>query len=209
MNTWVTKLLAIVVLSNLLSACTSEYVFNKDFPKNGPVWIKATPQAPLPEPEPIPEPEPVMSVGEQNSLAMENLGNLGFEAEETDKGVLVFLPPNIYFQGSKSSINLDAREKISQIASELNQDYLVERSVEVSGHTDSVGPEQVNLALSKLRAEAAAEELLFSKVNKARITTTWFGETKPRENERNTDGTLSKTNQSLNRRVEFTILNPQ
>lgn len=150
-----------------------------------------------------------MSVSEQNSLAIKNLGNKGFPTEETESGVVVFLPPDIHFQGSKSTINLQAREKISQIASEVNKEYLEKRIIAISGHTDSIGPAQNNLALSKLRAEAAAEELVFSKVKKTRLKTLWFGETKPRKPETNADGTPNKANRTVNRRVEFTILNPQ
>lgn len=200
------KGLAVSVSLFSLGACTSEHVRNPDFPESGPVWVKKT----LPAPEPAPEPvvEPAMSVSEQNSLAIENLGKQGFETQENDKGVIVFLPPDIYFQGSKASIDLEAREKIAQIAFEVNQDYLLERSIEVSGHTDALGPEDNNMTLSKLRAEAAAEELVFSKVDRARLLVTWFGETKPRI-EAPANGFLSREDRALNRRVEFTILNPQ
>lgn len=206
MNVSASKWLLASVLSISLSACTSDHVRNPDFPQSGPVWIKKAPPVVAPAPEPVPE--PVMSVSEQNSLAIENLGKQGFETEESEKGVIVFLPPNIYFQGSKSNISLDAREKIAQIASEVNQEYLLERSIEVSGHTDSIGAADGNMSLSKLRAEAAAEELVFSKVNRDRLKVLWFGETQPRIADP-VNGILNREDRALNRRVEFTILNPQ
>jgi len=211
MNKWVTNRLILVSITStvLLSACTSDHVYNPDFHKSGSVWVKKQTPEPVSEPAPIPEPEPAMSVSEQNSLAIENLSNQGFETQETEQGVVVFLPPDIYFQGAKSNIDLEAREKIAQIASEVNKEYLVERFIDISGHTDSNGPEQLNLSLSKLRAEAAAEELVFSKVKKTRLKVQWFGETKPRKEEKNANGTIIRANQALNRRVEFTILNPE
>ena len=40
------------------------------------------------------------------------------------------------------------------------------------------------------------------------LITTWYGESKPRFAEFNEDGTVNQENRSLNRRVEFVILNP-
>jgi len=199
-----TLLLAVLVG---VSACSSDLVVNKDYKTSGPIWVKK--QEPAPPPPPEPEPEPVMSLAQQNSQAVSAFEDQGFEAEITEQGVVVYLPPTIYFEGSKSDINLEARAKIAEIAAEVNKDYLVGREIEVSGHTDSVGDAEINLALSKKRAEAAASELTFSKVAVTRLVTRWFGETRPRLNELNEDGSINRTNRDLNRRVEFVILNPQ
>lgn len=190
------------------TACTSDHVLNDNFP-NGPVWVKKVEPAPEPVPEPEPEPEPEPSLAELNEKAVSAFEDQGFEAEITDKGVVVYLPPTIYFEDSKSDINLEARLKIGEIAQEVNKDYLRDREIEVSGHTDSVGDEAINLALSKKRAEAAASELVFSKVALTRMITRWYGESSPRLPEINADGTVNKQNRSLNRRVEFVVLNPQ
>ncbi len=182
---------------------------NPNFPHTGPMLIeKAEPVVVVPEPEPIPEPEPKMSVDEQNTLAISNFGEKGFEAEQVEKGVVVYLPPEIYFNGSGAKIDLEARNKISQVAEELNKDYLLERRVEVIGHTDSTGVPENNLGLSKLRAESASGELVFSKVNASRIELTWLGDTAPRYPESNSDGSINYKNRARNRRVEFIILNP-
>lgn len=188
-----------------LSACANK-VYNPDWAKNGePIWVD--PVAAAPAPAPAPEPT-ALSVSEQNSRATNVFNDLGFEAEETEQGVLVYLPPSIYFASSGSDINLDARAKIAEIANEVNKDYLIAREIQVSGHTDSVGTADVNMATSKRRAEAATSELVFSKVRLTRIKTTWFGETQLRMKERDTNGKVIPENRALNRRVEFTILNP-
>lgn len=203
--------LCLAAMSLSLSGCLSGYVTNPDFTKSGPLLIKPKP-APIPEPtpEPIPEPEPepVMSVGEQNTQAMESLGKQGFETEQNEKGVVVYLPPSIFFTGSESKINLDAREKISQIANEINQDYLLNRDIEIAGHTDTSGSEELNMQISKDRALAAAGELVFSKVDRSRLVTSWFGESKPRVNDTQSNGQIDYEKAKRNRRVEFTILNP-
>ena len=185
---WLRAMLALTLLT-LTSAC-SNYVYSPD-PTAEAFFVKKG-----------------MSVAEQNTKAATALQDKGFETEETAKGVIVYLPPTIYFEDAKSDINLLARTKIAEIAKEVNKQYLRARNVEISGHTDSVGDEQINLGLSKQRAEAATSELVFSKVQQARLITTWYGESKPRFEEFNEDGSVNQENRSLNRRVEFVILNP-
>lgn len=143
-----------------------------------------------------------------NQVAIDRLTKQGLEAEHIDRGIIVYLPPSIYFSGGKSDISLEAREKIGIIANEVNKEYLSTRQIEVLGHTNTVGGKETNMALSKKRAQAAAEELVFSKVDKSRITAMWFGENKPRFKEQTALGDIDQLARSKNRRVEFVILNP-
>ena len=149
-----------------------------------------------------------LTIEKQNNRVVSKLTSLGIEAEESEKGVIIYLPPEINFEESKSDISLDARRKISEISRELNKGYLVNRDIEVSGHTNSNGEASVNIDISKKRAQAAAEELVFSNVELNRITTTWHGEEMPRLPEFDADGNRIQENLNLNRRVEFIVLNP-
>jgi len=149
-----------------------------------------------------------MPVEMQNSQVMEKLGEAGFETNEVEKGVVVYLPPHVHFKQGGSKLGLDAREKIAEVAAEINKDYLSRRNIEVVGHTDSSGESSVNMGLSKARSEAVTQEMVFSRVDKSRLTTLWYGETQPRFKEINDDGSVNKRNRELNRRVEFIILNP-
>ena len=188
-----------------LSGCATDYVYNQS--GTGPYFVKSAkpqPPAPVEEPKVV-----VLSVTQQNQKAVAAFDNRGFEAEISDKGVVVYLPPTIYFKGSESNIGLAARSKIAEIAEEINLPYLAERIVEISGHTDSIGDAASNLELSKQRALVATEELVFSKVSKTRLTSTWYGESRLRLPEFNADGTVNSHNRNLNRRVDFTVLNPQ
>ena len=195
-----------IFLASFLSGC-SGYIYNNN--PTGPIFVKRVLSEPTPEPVIEPEPEPVvLSVDQQNQQAVLVFDEKGFDTEITDKGVVVYLPPTIFFAGSSSSIDLDARTKIAEIAAEINQPYLSKRIVEISGHTDSFGEEEFNFELSKKRAIAAAAELIFSNVNKTRLNTLWYGETAPRAPEINPDGSINTDNRNLNRRVEFVILNP-
>lgn len=194
MSTNAIKIISIItILASTLSGCSSSgYVYNQA--TEGPIFVKKS----LP-----------LSVDQQNQQANQAFTDKGFETEVTDRGVVVYLPPAILFKGASSSISLQAREKISEIAGEINRPYLSNRVIEVSGHTDSIGDAERNLQLSKERAIAAGAELIFSNVDKTRLNTLWFGETAPRAAEINSDGSTNAESQSINRRVEFVVLNPE
>lgn len=209
------KLATVIAVGSVLSlsACTTKLVYNSDFPHSGPMFIEPTEPEPVPEPvvvpEPEPEPVPEPSIAELNERAIASFTEAGLEAEQTERGVNVYLPPNIYFSGATSKIDLDARAKIAQIANEVNMDYLRERKIEIVGHTDSSGLSENNLALSKRRATAAAGELVFSRVDEKRLAVKWKGDTEPRYPELMADGSPDYKGRARNRRVEFTILNPE
>ena len=149
-----------------------------------------------------------LTVEKQNSQVVSELTSLGIEAIESEKGVIIYLPPEINFDESKSDIKLEARSKISEISRELNKGYLADRDIEVAGHTNSNGDADLNVEISRKRAQAATEELVFSNVLLSRIKTTWHGETMPRLPEFDADGNKIQENLDLNRRVEFIVLNP-
>jgi outer membrane protein OmpA-like peptidoglycan-associated protein len=72
--------------------------------------------------------------------------------------------------------------------------------MEVQGHTDDVGDDAANLALSQARAQAVVEYFISKGVAPERLVARGYGETKP---EVPND---SKANRARNRRVEFIIL---
>ena len=161
----------LVAAMSILTGCIKGSVTDSDYTQPGQV---APPVWPL-----YPAQEPTLSVAAQNSLAMENLGKQGFETEQNEKGVVVYLPPSIHFSGGESKISIEAREKISQIANEVNKDYLIGRNIEIAGHTDTSGSENLNLKISEERSHAAVGELVFSKVDRGRLTAAWFGSSRP------------------------------
>lgn len=204
------RLSLILVAACFVTACSGGLVYNDQ--KYGPILVK--PKGPVPKPvrkpRPTYTPEIVeLSVTQQNEKAISVFTKKGFETVLSDKGVVVYLPPTIYFKDSESSITLAARTKIAEVAQELVQPYLSKRYVEVSGHTDTLGSEAANMALSKERSLAATAELVFSKVPKTRLRSVWFGESRLRLPDFEQDGTINLQNRNLNRRVEFTILNPE
>jgi hypothetical protein len=74
--------------------------------------------------------------------------------------------------------------------------------VEISGHTDSYGPDQYNESLSLRRAQAVRDILIKGGAPADRITAVGYGETKPMETNDSMEG------RRMNRRIEFRILEP-
>ena len=67
----------------------------------------------------------------------------------------------------------------------------------ISGHTDSDGEEVYNQKLSEKRAEAVLEYLTKKGIDKARLSSIGYGESKPIKDNSTEKG------KKLNRRVEF------
>jgi outer membrane protein OmpA-like peptidoglycan-associated protein len=69
----------------------------------------------------------------------------------------------------------------------------------VEGHTDDVGEDEMNMTLSKDRADAVAKYLITKGADPLRVTGVGFGETKP------VDTNESKAGKARNRRVELKV----
>jgi outer membrane protein OmpA-like peptidoglycan-associated protein len=73
--------------------------------------------------------------------------------------------------------------------------------IEISGHTDSIGSDEVNNRLSQGRADVVKNYLTNQgKIPAARIVTKGYGKTRPVASNDTEEG------QQANRRVEFLIL---
>ncbi|MEA3311414.1 MAG: OmpA family protein [candidate division WOR-3 bacterium] len=72
--------------------------------------------------------------------------------------------------------------------------------IEIEGHTDSVGEDEVNMRLSQQRAEAVKTWLEARGIDESRMTARGYGETRPVGDNRTRSG------QKANRRIEFVIL---
>ena len=73
-------------------------------------------------------------------------------------------------------------------------------SLNLAGHTDNVGNDEFNMDLSKRRAESIKAYFVAKGINASRITTEFFGETKPIE----TNDT--QAGRKKNRRVEMKLV---
>lgn len=105
---------------------------------------------------------------------------------------------NITFEYNAYALNATSYEELNNLVKYLqeNEQY----KVEVSAHTDDSGPDDYNLKLSNLRANAVLQYLQDNAINKDRLIALGYGEAQPRyPND-------SEENMAKNRRVEFKIL---
>ena len=106
----------------------------------------------------------------------------------------------ITFEPSSSTLDSDSKKTIIAIAEIFDQ--CVETPVEISGHTDSQGREEMNLNLSQSRADAVLNALRSVKVKMKVLTSVGYGEANPIEDNSTAAG------REANRRIEFRLLEP-
>ncbi len=105
---------------------------------------------------------------------------------------------NMFFETDKADLKPESFFELNQLAELLISHPKME--IFIAGHTDNVGSDDYNLALSKKRAEAVVNYLISQKIVPKRLSYDGFGETKPIADNKTEEG------KALNRRVEFTIL---
>lgn len=105
---------------------------------------------------------------------------------------------NIFFDFDKFTLKAESFPELNRIVTLMKEKATM--TVEIAGHTDATGPDQYNLSLSERRAKAVSNYLVEKGIAADRITTTFFGKTKPKESNETKEG------RRKNRRVEFKIL---
>ncbi len=117
--------------------------------------------------------------------------------------MMVSLAADANFDFDRSDLKPPGRAALSQLARDMEQVDV--RSVDIVGHTDSIGTEQYNQALSERRAQSAAQFLAEQGVNPGLITTRGMGERQPIAPNTNPDGSDNPEGRAQNRRVDITV----
>jgi outer membrane protein OmpA-like peptidoglycan-associated protein len=105
---------------------------------------------------------------------------------------------NIFFDTNKSEIKDESKPELKKLVDFLNLNPAVR--IEVSGHTDNVGSDQLNQTLSENRAKSVYQYLVTNNINPNRLVYKGYGETQPVASNDNEE------NRSKNRRTEFKII---
>lgn len=105
---------------------------------------------------------------------------------------------NVFFETGKSVLMPQSFPELDRVVAFLNEN--ANMKIEISGHTDNKGSAALNNKLSAARAEAVAKYIISKGIEKDRLTSRGYGSTKPEGDNKTEEG------RSLNRRVEFTIL---
>jgi outer membrane protein OmpA-like peptidoglycan-associated protein len=108
-----------------------------------------------------------------------------------------FILKNIFFDFDKSELLPDSFYELEKLFILLKSGKI---SITISGHTDNVGSEEYNKALSLSRAKAVSDWLIAMGIDKNRIQIEGCGAKIPLV-ENNSD-----ENRAINRRVEFKVI---
>lgn len=104
---------------------------------------------------------------------------------------------NIFFDFGKATLRPESYPELDRVTDFLKNNPSV--SINISGHTDNVGSDNDNLALSTARAKAVLNYLLGKGIPATTVSSEGFGEQKPVATNDTDEG------RQLNRRVEFVI----
>lgn len=118
-------------------------------------------------------------------------------AKVTDTEVVIQLPGAILFDFDSANIRADADRALNDVAQVIKA--YPQRPVRVEGHTDSISSDEYNQSLSERRAASVVKWLAAHGIEKTRLASSGFGETRPVATNDTAAG------RQLNRRVEVVI----
>jgi outer membrane protein OmpA-like peptidoglycan-associated protein len=118
------------------------------------------------------------------------------ETRESTRGLIVNMS-GVWFDVGQATLKPGAREKLARIAAILSTQPNLK--VEVEGHTDNTGSDDLNQALSERRANAVRDFLIQNGVDGASITARGLGKSQPVASNDTAAG------RQLNRRVEMIV----
>ena len=105
---------------------------------------------------------------------------------------------NLFFDLGKSSLKPESEPELKRILQVMKENKAL--VIEISGHTDNTGSDEINNKLSLERANAVKEYLLNGLIESIRIRTKGYGKLKPKADNATEEG------RQINRRVEIEIL---
>ncbi len=118
--------------------------------------------------------------------------------EKKDQAKLDLAVKAVKFQTGKAILLKQSNKIMSDIAAILTK--YPHYNLNVEGHTDSAGNDKKNQVLSEKRAQACVDFLIKKGIDKSRMTSKGFGETKPVADNKTAAG------RTQNRRVEFKLV---
>lgn len=120
--------------------------------------------------------------------------------EKEVEEVVNFLMKNLNFDTDKFDIKTENNEGLNKLAEVLSKQK--DWKLLIEGHTDNVSSDEINLKLSKNRANEVKKYLVSKGVPESMIVSEGYGETMPIEDNSTESG------KAKNRRIEFTITKP-
>lgn len=122
----------------------------------------------------------------------------GADVERVGEGIKITLGENsVNFDLGKSTLTPTAKANLDKLVPIFNE--YPDTDIQIVGHTDSSGSDELNQKLSEQRAASVKTYLSGKGITASRIVTTGRGETEPIADNTTKDG------MAKNRRVEFAI----
>ena len=133
----------------------------------------------------------------QEAKLRAQLQGTGVSVTRSGDNLVLNMPGNITFATGSSDLNPNFFNVLDSVALVLKEyDKTI---IDVAGHTDSVGSDSTNLALSERRASTVGKYLEGKGIADQRVATTGYGKTHPVASNDTPDG------RQQNRRVELTL----
>ncbi len=107
----------------------------------------------------------------------------------------------IAFEPGSATVATESRDTLNQIAEILRECGPIR--LEIQGHTDSQGREEMNQQLSQSRAQSVLSELRARRIPTASYSAVGYGETQPIADNDSEEG------REENRRIEFRLIRPE
>lgn len=117
--------------------------------------------------------------------------------ERRGEEIYLSLSSDILFTSGSAALQPGAEDKLREVAGVLQR--YPRTTIEIVGHTDSVGNEDMNQTLSERRATSVRDSLTRFGVSPARIVTRGAGELRPLADNSTPEG------RARNRRVDLTV----
>ncbi len=137
----------------------------------------------------------------QEAQLREKLAGTGVQVARQGDEITLIMPGNITFDTGRSDVKTQFHGVLSSVGTVLKE--FDKTSIEVSGHTDSTGGQDLNQRLSEARARSVASFLSTQGVANERIYSVGYGPRRPVA----TNDTLE--GRSANRRVEMKLVPTQ
>ena len=115
---------------------------------------------------------------------------------QSEKGLINL---KIEFTSGSARLTERAEKQILEIAGALQSQALINEKIMVTGHTDSIGSADLNLALSKQRALTVKKSLESLGVDKSRLNARGRGESEPLADNRSAAGRARNRRVTLSR----------
>jgi outer membrane protein OmpA-like peptidoglycan-associated protein len=111
---------------------------------------------------------------------------------------------NVYYEFGKADLKEISFASLDEVVVFLNKHP--ELNVEIGGHTDNKGSDELNLKLSEARAGNVVAYLVSKGIDKKRLTAKGYGATQPIAPNTKEDGSDDPEGREKNRRTEMKVL---